>query len=130
MSWMAPSANPLASIRRRLARLDDRGIVSAEAALVLPLLVLAAVVALTGVRAAGVQLACQDAAQAGARAAARGDSDAVVRQTALRLAPGESSVVVRHAGSYVEVTVTAPIRAFPATPAIRVEATSLAEAES
>ena len=49
----------------------DAGTVTAETAVVLPVLLLVTFAAMTGIRAAATELACQDAARAAARAAAR-----------------------------------------------------------
>jgi hypothetical protein len=56
------------------------------------------------------QLACVDAARAGARAAARGDTPAQVREISRRLAPDGSSVEVDDRGDSLEVAVQAEVR--------------------
>ncbi len=69
--------------------------VTAETAVVLPvlLLVLAAVVA--AVLVVGAQLRCVDAAREGARAAARGEDPAAVQALVARVAPRSPSAVAR-----------------------------------
>src|SRR4051794_24361822 len=54
------------------------GFVTAEAAVALPVLVLLTAVLVAGIGAAAAQIRCVDAAQAGARALARGEPGAVV----------------------------------------------------
>lgn len=82
-----------------------RGSVTAEFAVVLP--AVTAVLALLMVAAgAGVlQLRLEDAARAGARAAARGESPAQVTELAYRLAGERASVQVSVAGEFATVTV-------------------------
>jgi hypothetical protein len=93
----------------------DRGTVTAETAVVLPVLLVVAWIVLALVRVAGAQLACQDAARAAARAASRGEPPAVVLETALRGAPPGARVDVEEADGLLrvvvraEVTVTGPL---------------------
>ena len=61
--------------------------VTAELAVVLPALLLVLAVALSALGLAVDQVRCVDAAAAGARAAARGDSPAAVHAVAARSAP-------------------------------------------
>ena len=63
---------------RRCERGCDRGFVTAEAALVLPVLVLFATALVWGLMVVAAQIQCVDAARAGARAAARQDSGSSV----------------------------------------------------
>ncbi|SFP17895.1 TadE-like protein [Geodermatophilus dictyosporus] len=83
--------------------------VTAETAVVLPvlLLVLAAVVAAVVV--VGAQLRCVDAAREGARAAARGEDPAVVRAVTARAAPDGAVTTVAVSGGEVRVTVRAEV---------------------
>lgn len=62
----------------------DRGSITAEFAIALPAAMAVLALCLSGVQVAGLQLRLQDAAAAGARAAARGDGTGVVQ----RLTPG------------------------------------------
>lgn len=92
----------------------ERGSVTAETAVLLPVLlvVLAATLAVLAVVAA--QLRCVDAARGAARAAARGDDAAAVREAGQRLAPPGASVIVSNSAGYVEVRVSAQVRPFGA----------------
>ncbi len=83
---------------------------TAEFAIVLPVVVLVLAMALAMLMAVTDQLRCVDAARVGARAAARGDTDAAVIQAARRAAPSGARISVSN-GPRVTVTVTAPARA-------------------
>jgi Flp pilus assembly protein TadG len=86
----------------------DRGAVTAEAALVLPLLVGLTLALVWLLSLAGQQVRVVDAAREAARAAARGDPDSVAIERALVAAPG-ASVTVSHADGEVAVTVTSRV---------------------
>lgn len=88
-------------------RRRDGGFVTAEAAVVLPALVLVAMALVWGLLAASAQIQCQDAARAGARAAARQDPPDAVLTTTRRAAPRGARVEVSREGDLVRVTVTA-----------------------
>jgi Flp pilus assembly protein TadG len=92
-------------------RTADRGSVTAETAVVLPVLFLVLLAAMTGIRAGATELACQDAARAGARAAARGETASTVVATARRVAPPGATVNLGHEGGLVRVTVRAQVQA-------------------
>ncbi|WP_265443181.1 TadE family type IV pilus minor pilin [Flexivirga meconopsidis] len=87
--------------------------VTAELAATLPALIFVLVVALNAVLIGIDQVRCVDAARVAARAAARGDSAAAVRQVGARAGPGGAAVEVRGgpgaAGGTVIVTVRAPV---------------------
>jgi Flp pilus assembly protein TadG len=83
--------------------------VTAETAIVLPVLFVVLLAALTGIRAAAAELACQDAARVAARAAARGEPQPVVVDTARRLGPRGATVSVQRTGQFVRVTVQAAV---------------------
>jgi hypothetical protein len=83
--------------------------VTAELALVLPGVVLLLVALLTAAGAALTQVRVADAARAGARAAALGESSAVVSDVARHLAGPEAEVVVDDDGGYVVVEVRAEL---------------------
>ncbi|HSA51707.1 MAG TPA: TadE family type IV pilus minor pilin, partial [Yinghuangia sp.] len=68
----------------------DGGYVTAEAAVAFPALVLLVLGLATGVAAMAAQIRCVDAAQAGARAAARGEQAAQATAVAEQLAPKEA----------------------------------------
>jgi hypothetical protein len=94
-------------------------------------LLLVTIASMTGIRAAATQLACQDAARASARAAARGEPAAAVETTARRLAPAGSAVSVRQDRGLIRVTVTARVGRFGGLPlpALSVSGTGVAEPE-
>lgn len=71
----------------RSSRHDDRGMITAELAACLPVLMLVLAVAVSAVTVAGVRVRVQDAAREAARAAARGDPGQA-RQLAQHAAPG------------------------------------------
>jgi len=104
--------------------------VTAETALALPsVAVLLALVASVTV-AVGAQLSCTDAARAGARAAARGESPTRVNEVAARLAPSGSEISLTRGGSTVRVRVasTADLP-LPGLPSVRIVASAVAEVE-
>ncbi|MGK7222470.1 TadE family type IV pilus minor pilin [Kocuria flava] len=87
---------------------SEAGAVTAETAVLLPALVLLLAVLLAAA-AAGVDLIrYEEAARASARAAARGESTAVVRTTALRLAGDGAAVAVARDARTTTVTVSGP----------------------
>jgi hypothetical protein len=85
--------------------------VTAEIAVALPALVLVIAVALWGVSAAAAQVACIDAARAGARAAARGEPMPAVQAAVIQAAPPGARVAARRNGDLTRVEVTAQVRA-------------------
>jgi hypothetical protein len=84
--------------------------VTVEIAVALPVLVLVTVVALWGITAASAQIASVDAARAGARAAARGESLPAVRTVVERAAPPGARVEVRRGRETTVVAVSAALR--------------------
>jgi len=101
--------------------------------MVLPVLALLLAIALWSIAVAAAQLRCIDAARDGARAVARGESDAVATEVARAAAPDGAQVAVRHDGDRVVVVVTArvgvgsgPLAAIPA-PTVSTTATTVAE---
>jgi Flp pilus assembly protein TadG len=103
------------SHRRATPRLGDRGTVTAELAVALPVLVLLLVAALTAVSAVTTQMRCVDAAREAVRAAARGESDGAA--LGRRVAPPGATVTVQGgdpgstAGTgTVSAIVSAPVR--------------------
>ncbi len=110
------------------------GSITAETAVVLPVLVLV-LVALMGVaHAVGVQLTVQDAARVGARAAARGESQAEVERLTRSVAPAGSAVTVSRSGGLIRVDVVAQVAPFGAAarlvPELTVDAQAVAADES
>ena len=83
----------------------DRGMITAELAACLPVLVLVLAVALTAVSVVGAAVRLQDAAREAARALARGDP-AAARRLAAEAAPGASVSLSRTPGGIVAVART------------------------
>ncbi|MFD7717903.1 TadE family type IV pilus minor pilin [Streptomyces sp. NPDC059814] len=107
---------------------SDRGAVTAEAAMTIPVLVVFTLALLWALMAASAQIRCVDAARAGARAAARSEPEAQVREAALSAAPGRAGVEVRRTGALWRVRVTAPTPGpGPLAVTLRVEAVASAE---
>lgn len=90
--------------------------VTAETAVVLPVLLLVLAGAVSAVTLVGAQLRCVDAAREGARAAARGESVAAVRALVARAAPDGALTTVSVTGGEVIVTVSARISPLGAVP--------------
>jgi hypothetical protein len=92
-----------------LVRHGERGAVTAELALVLPMLV-AVTVGLVWLLAVGAaQVRTVDAARETARAVARGDDEAAAVARGLRVAPPGSTVTVVRTGGEVRVTVSGEV---------------------
>ena len=89
---------------------SDRGMVTAETAVVLPVLVVLLALLLAVMGHALDYVRVVDAARSAARLAARGESSTVVKQQAEREAPDGSQVEVQQIGQQVQVTVAAPER--------------------
>ena len=89
--------------RHRAATRSESGMVSAELALAIPALVSVVLVLAWLLGLGGTQALVAQAAREGARAAARGESMAVVRAAAQGLVPGVT-VTVRRSGDSVSVT--------------------------
>jgi Flp pilus assembly protein TadG len=91
----------------KFSRRSDQGFVTAEAAVVLPVLVMFAMALVWALLVVAAQIQCVDAARTGARAAARQDpADAVVEVTR-GAAPRDARVTVGREGDQVRVTVVA-----------------------
>ncbi|MCK7624169.1 pilus assembly protein [Streptomyces sp. RS10V-4] len=88
-------------------RTRDAGFVTAEAAVVLPVLVAVAAALIWGLVAACARIACVDAARAGARAAARQEPPAGVLAAARRAAPEGARIAMERDGELVRVRVEA-----------------------
>ena len=112
----------------RRERAADQGFVTAESAMVLPVLVMFAMALVWGLLVVAAQIQCVDAARSGARAAARQDpADAVVR-VARDTAPRDAEVTVAREGDRVRVVVVAKPPALGGLPfEVREEAVALAE---
>ncbi|MGV9991090.1 TadE family type IV pilus minor pilin [Streptomyces sp. NPDC003374] len=113
---------------RRGGRCGDRGFVTAEAAMVLPVLVLVVTALVWGLLVVLAQIGCVDAARAGARAAARQDPDGAVTALARGVAPRGARVTVAREGDQVRVVVVADPPGMGALPfELREEAVAEAE---
>lgn len=86
----------------------DHGAVTAETAVLLPGLVLLLAVLLAAAAAGMTLIRYEEAARASARAAARGESAAVVRSTAARVAGDAAAVRLTEDAGTATVTVTGP----------------------
>ena len=118
---------------RLRSSIPDRGSVTAEMAVVLPVLMLVLALALGVLGHAITVVRSTDAARAAARAAARGEPDDVVLELAKRELPSNASVHVAHVGSDVTVTVVVPgprVALGVQLPDVRAVAVSVVEGES
>ncbi|MFC8230382.1 TadE family type IV pilus minor pilin [Streptomyces sp. NPDC057287] len=112
----------------RRVRRGDGGAVTAEAAMVLPVLVAFVLALAWALVAAADQIRCVDAARAGARAAARSEPEHAVRAAAREAAPGRARVAVERSGELWRVRVEAPTPGpGPLSLTLRAEAVALAE---
>lgn len=94
------------SVRAR-GRASDEGFVTAESAVVLPVLVMFAMALVWGLLVVAAQIQCVDAARTGARAAARQDPQDAVIEVTREAAPRGATVTVGREGDEVHVTVVA-----------------------
>jgi Flp pilus assembly protein TadG len=104
--------------------------VTAETAVVLPVLLLVLAGAVAAVVVVGAQLRCVDAAREGARAAARGESAATVTSLAGQAAPDGARVATATDGDRVTVTVSVrvqPLGPLPLAVTVSSAATGLTE---
>jgi hypothetical protein len=88
--------------------------VTAETAVVLPVLLVVLAAAIWVLVSVAGELRCVDAARVGARAAARGDSTSAVVAAATGVAPSGAEVLVLRSGDEVTVLVRAVVRPFGA----------------
>lgn len=111
----------------------ERGMVTAEIAVALPVLVALTLGLVCVVAAVGAQLRCADLARESARALARGESAASVRARVLGDAPPRAALGVRRSGGMVTATVTATAPVIGTdllrVPGVRVHATATAADE-
>ncbi|MEV6681335.1 TadE family type IV pilus minor pilin [Streptomyces erythrochromogenes] len=107
---------------------QDRGYVTAEAALVIPALVLFAASLVWALMAAAGQIRCVDAARAGARAASRSEPAEVAVAAARDAAPPGARVELERVGDLWRVRVAAPAPG-PAGIPLRLGAQAVALAE-
>ncbi|WP_053853175.1 TadE family type IV pilus minor pilin [Streptomyces sp. NRRL B-24085] len=114
---------------RRRERAGDQGFVTAESAMVLPVLVMFAIALVWGLLVVAAQIQCVDAARTGARAAAREDSAEAVVRVARDTAPRDAEVTVSREGDRVRVVVVAKPPALHGLPfEVREEAVAQVEA--
>ncbi|MCZ2825362.1 MULTISPECIES: TadE family type IV pilus minor pilin [unclassified Modestobacter] len=109
---------------RRAGVSREAGMVTAETAVVLPVLLLVLAAAVSAVVVVGAQLRCVDAAREGARAAARGEPVALVHELAAQAAP-DGATTELDLGETVRVTVAATVEPLGPLP-WRVEVTATA----
>jgi hypothetical protein len=113
---------------RGCERERDRGFVTAESAVVLPVLVIVAMALVGALLAVIAQIQCVDAARAGARAAARQDPADAVVEVAREAAPRGAKVTLSREGELVRVAVVAKPPVLDGFPfEVREEAVALAE---
>ncbi|MEW2449085.1 TadE family type IV pilus minor pilin [Streptomyces parvulus] len=113
---------------RGCRRRSDGGFVTAETAVVLPVLVVFAMALVWGLLVVAAQIQCVDAARTGARAAAREDSDDAVVAAARDAAPPGARVTVGRQTGLVRVVVVAEPPALHGLPfEVREEAVASAE---
>ncbi|MGW1539079.1 TadE family type IV pilus minor pilin [Streptomyces sp. NPDC002309] len=93
--------------RRWWGRGADRGFVTAEAALVLPVLVTFAMGLVWALLVVAAQIQCVDAARTGARTAARQDPHDAVVEATREVAPRGAKVTLGREGDRVRVVVVA-----------------------
>ena len=86
--------------------------VTAETAVVLPVLLVVLAAAIWVIAAVAAQLRCVDAARVGARAAARGDAAAAVVAATSAVAPAGAEIGVVRSGGEVTVVVRAVVKPF------------------
>lgn len=86
--------------------------VTAELAVAITAILAVLVALIAVVLTVGAQMSCVDAAREGARAAARGESDGVVRAVVAKSAPPGASTTLEISGESVTVTVRATVRPF------------------
>ncbi|WP_433857499.1 TadE family type IV pilus minor pilin [Streptomyces kronopolitis] len=87
----------------------DAGFVTAETAVVLPVLVVVVAALIWGLMAACARIECVDAARAGARAAARSEPPSAVISAARGAAPRGARVALAREGDLVRVRVEAEV---------------------
>jgi Flp pilus assembly protein TadG len=113
---------------------DEGGTVTAEAALILPLIAAFCLALIWMLSVAIGQVRVVDAARDAARAVARGDDRATAATTARRTAPGASQVQFAESGGAVTATVSARIAApgwlLVPLPSAHVESSATVEVES
>jgi Flp pilus assembly protein TadG len=104
--------------------------VTAETAVVLPVLLLVLAGAVAAIVLVGAQLRCIDAAREGVRAAARGEAASAVTEIVRRAAPDGAAVSVTRTGDEVRVAVAVDVAPLGPVPLrVRVTAEAVARLE-
>jgi len=104
--------------------------VTAETAVVLPVLLIVLAGAVAAIVVVGAQLRCVDATREGVRAAARGEAPAAVTEIVRRAAPDGAVVSVTRSGDEVRVAVVVDVAPLGPVPLrIRVTAEAVARVE-
>jgi hypothetical protein len=85
----------------------DRGMVTAELAVAVPVVVVVLALGLSAIRLGIDEVRCFDAARLAARALARGDSEGSARALAVTAGPPGASVVLGGTGAEVSATISA-----------------------
>ena len=112
----------------RAGKRRDRGAVTAEAAMAVPVLVVFALTLVWALMAASAQIRCVDAARAGARAAARSEPEAQALDVARSAAPEGAEVAMERTGELWRVRVEASTPGpGPLALTLHAEAAALAE---
>ncbi|WP_406478440.1 TadE family type IV pilus minor pilin [Streptomyces platensis] len=113
---------------RGVPRTRDAGFVTAETAVVIPVLVAVVTALLWGLMAVCARIECVDAARAGARAAARSEPRAAVISAARSAAPRGARIALAREGALVRVRVAAELPGvWRLTAQVTGEAVALAE---
>ena len=115
--------------RCAVGRRRDDGMVTAEAAVVIPSLFVVLALMLAVLMTVGAHLSVVDASREAARRAARGDSTSAAVEAAKRLAPRGATVTIHSRGDVVEAEVRATVRPFRLLPSFTVRAAASAEQE-
>jgi Flp pilus assembly protein TadG len=105
----------------------DRGMVTAELAMALPVLIIVLAAGLAAVTVVGQRVRAEDAAREAARAAARGDTAAAHRLVS-QVAPG-ASVSMSQSADRTTARVSVVVHPLGAWPALTVAATAVAATE-
>ena len=126
--WQPPTVTP----RRRSGR-GERGAVTAEAAVVLPVLVALTLGLVWLVAVAATQVRVVDAARETARVAARGESDAAAAAAGRAVAPTSTVIEIDRDGEVVRVVTTAQVEGpggiFGLLPGVDVRSRAVARVE-
>lgn len=97
-------------MKRARRRAGDEGMVTAETAVALPVIVLLLAAMIGAITAVATKTSCTDAAREGARAAARGETQSDVLASARRLAPRGATIEVSLSDTEATVVVSTQFR--------------------